>query len=54
MTHEAIVSVSPEETVRVGTAELASVPEWVTDEAVVSGLCGESVRGEKVVLVSAP
>lgn len=52
--HEAVVPVSPGETVKVGTMDLASVLEWVTHESVVSGSLGESVRVGKVILVSAP
>lgn len=33
---------------------MASVPAWVTREAVVSGSCAESVKVVNIVLVSAP
>lgn len=54
MTDETVVFVSLGEIVRVGTAELVSVPEWVTHEAVISAFCGESVRVVNIVLASTP
>lgn len=49
--HNTVVSGSPGESGKVGTMELASVP---THEAVVPGLCGESIPVGKDVLFSAP
>lgn len=47
MTHEVVVSGSPKETVRVGTAALVSAPELGTSEGVV---CGPLLKIDGVVM----
>lgn len=54
MTNEAVVSGSPEETVRVETTELVCASGWVTVEAMTSASPGERVRVGVTILVSVP